>query len=302
MDPPPEMVPANPSPALAQVSIERIAGALVGSGLWFDLGALIVRVQSDSPDLPHQLQAAYGHYPIVEDADWADVHCRVDRATGLRRWIRPQVNFWSDARTVFAPFPADSPLPMFEWGCNWLIGQRTHQLLLLHAATLERDGLALLMPALPGSGKSTLAAALSQRGWRLLSDEFGACDPECGLIVPVLKPVALKNESIEVLRAFAPEGRFGPVFPNTRKGRVVHLAPQASAVALRKSKPRPGAVVLPRWEAGRATSWKRLSQDTAFSALAFNAFNYRAGRERFQRRTCHRPLVPGLGTRIQRSR
>jgi predicted ATPase len=32
---------------------------------------------------------------------------------------------------------------------------------------VERDGHALILPAMPGSGKSTLTAALVQRGWRL---------------------------------------------------------------------------------------------------------------------------------------
>ena len=50
-----------------------------------------------------------------------------------------------------------------------------NDLLLLHAG-VERDGLALICPP-SWSGKSTLTAALSLRGWRLLSDEFGAFDP-----------------------------------------------------------------------------------------------------------------------------
>jgi hypothetical protein len=43
--------------------------------------------------------------------------------------------------------------------------------------------------------------------------------------------VALKNESIGVIRAFAPQALLGPDFPKTRKGTVAHLAASAMAVA-----------------------------------------------------------------------
>jgi len=41
----------------------------------------------------------------------------------------------------------------------------------IHAAALERDGQALLLPALPGGGKTTLAISLVRAGLRLLSDD-----------------------------------------------------------------------------------------------------------------------------------
>jgi HprK-related kinase A len=182
--------------------------------------------------------------------------------------------FRCDGRQPFEPFPADSPLPLFEWGCNALIGRRLNDLLLLHAGVVERDGLALLLPALPGSGKSTLTAALSQRGWRLLSDEFGAFDSESGTFRAVLKPIALKNQSIGVIRRFAPQAAFGPEFPKTRRGTVAHLAPPHDAVARRHEHARPGAVVLPKWIAGSPTRFEPLTENVVFPALAFNAFNY----------------------------
>lgn len=259
---------------LAGVPTEHVHEALGGEGLWFDIGAAVLRVQGHAPALAPQLQTVYGQFPFIDRADWADVHCRIDPARGLRRWLRPQVLLWADGSIQFEPFPADSPLPLMEWGCNWLIGQHLNDLLLLHAGTLERDGRALILPALPGSGKSTLSAALAQRGWRLLSDEFGAYDLQHDTFRAVLKPVALKNESIDVMRRFAPQAIMGPVFPKTRKGSVAHLAASADAVARRHECARPGAIVLPRWQAGSPTVWRELPPHAAFSSLAFNAFNY----------------------------
>lgn len=259
---------------LAGTAGDSLTRSLTGSGLWLDVGAATIRVQGDSPQFAGQLRRVYGQFPFMDSGDWADIHVRVDRETGVRRWFRPQIVFRCDGRASFEPFPADSPLPLFEWGCNWLIGHRLNDLLLLHAGALERDGLALILPATPGSGKSTLTAALSLRGWRLLSDEFGAYDPDNGVFKPVLKPIALKNESIGVIRRFAPHAVFGPEFPKTRKGTVAHLAASADAVGRRHEVARPGAVVLPKWQAGSDTRWEPVQEHMLFPALAFNAFNY----------------------------
>ncbi len=234
----------------------------------------MLRLRSDSPWLPRQLQEVYRAFPLVCDGQWADLHVRMNRGQGLRRWIAPQVVFSSDGVQPFEPFRADSPLPLFEWGGNWLIGQRLNDLLLLHAGIVERNGLALLLPALPGSGKSTLTAALSLSGWRLLSDEFGAYDPAQRAFRAMLKPVALKNASIDVIERFAPHARLGPRFAKTRKGTVAHLGADAAAVASRHRVALAGAVILPRWVAGSPTKLEPLSPDRLFPALAFNAFNY----------------------------
>lgn len=259
---------------LGDTKLSDVRHALNGKGLWLDVGSAVVRVRSTSKHLATQLQRAYCAFPFVSEGQWADEHVDIRRSGGLRRWVRPQISFWCDGVSPFEPFPADNALPLFEWGCNWLIGQRTNHLLLLHAGAVERDGLALVMPATPGSGKSTLTAALAMRGWRLLSDEFGAFDPARGHFRAMLKPVALKNQSIEVIRRFAPNAIFGPVFPNTRKGDVSHLAALPDAVARRHEAAAPGAFLLPKWQAGSATHLEPLSENRLFPALAFNAFNY----------------------------
>jgi len=259
---------------LAQVGQADMVRALAGRGLWIDLGAASLHVQSDSAPFAAQLQRTYGEFPFVDSADWADIHVQILRAKRLRRWLKPQVILHCDGQQPFEPFSSGMPLPLFEWGCNWLIGRRLNDLLLLHAGALEKHGFALVLPAMPGSGKSTLTAALALRGWRLLSDEFGAFDPDTGCFRALLKPVALKNESIDVIRRFAPQAVFGPEFPNTRKGTVTHLAPAKEAVARRHETAQPGAFVLPKWEAGSATRWEPLGEHALFPALAFNAFNY----------------------------
>ena len=252
-----------------------LRGALASPGLCIDLGAAVMRVRSNVPALVPAVQAVYAEHRLVTSADFIDLHIDILRPGGPRRWLRPQAVLHCDGGAPFDPFPAANALPLLEWGANWLIGQRMNHLLLLHAGALEKDGCALLLPALPGSGKSTLTAAMSLRGWRLLSDEFGAWDPRAPGFRAMLKPVALKNESIGVIRRFAPAAPIGPEFPKTRKGTVAHLAADATAVARRHEVVRSGAFILPRWQAGSALHLEPIDPQALFGALAFNAFNYR---------------------------
>jgi len=265
---------AAPLP-LGQASLAQVRAVLRGPGLCLDLGATVLRVRSDAPVLAAGLQSVYREHPLAPALPWVDIDLRVDRARGARRWLRPLVRLRAESAHPFEPFPADTALPLFEWGANWMIGLRLHDRLLLHAGALERDGRALLLPAMPGSGKSTLTAALSLRGWRLLSDEFGAWDLRQRHFTALLKPVALKNESIDVIRRFAPDAALGPVFEKTRKGTVAHLAASADAVRRRHAPAQPGAFVLPQWQAGAATQLEPVDAHALFGALAFNAFNYR---------------------------
>ena len=265
---------AAPRRSLLEVTTTDIQAALAGDGLFLDVGLAVMRVRSRVPSLPAALQSVYRHFEFQTAAPWADLHIDLVPGQGLRRWLRPQAIFRSDSEQPFEPFPADTALPLMEWGANFLIGRRFNNLLLLHAGVVEKDGFCLVMPALPGSGKSTLTAALSLSGWRLLSDEFGALDVQRGSFRPALKPAALKNDSIQVIRHFAPHAELGPEFPRTRKGTVAHLAPSKQAVLACNDHAWPGAVVLPRWQAGHVTELTPIQPQMAFSTLAFNAFNY----------------------------
>ena len=244
------------------------------SGVWIDYGACVVRVRSPMATFAAQVGLLYRNFRLSRGREFADYHVSVDFGRGLRRYLRPTCRFGIDGVEPFEPFPVGNALPMFEWGVNWCFAQRGNQFVLLHAGVLARGGRAVIMAATPGSGKSTLTAAMMLRGYRLLSDEFGVLDPSTGELRPMLKPVALKNRSIDVIRGFSPDAVIGPVFCGTRKGDVAHLAPDAASAAATGRNARPALVIFPRFVAGGRLQLKPQPPEQAFSRLAFNSFNY----------------------------
>jgi HprK-related kinase A len=163
---------------------------------------------------------------------------------------------------------------MLEWGLNWCVSSYCHQYLILHAAVIERGGQAVLLPAPPGSGKSTLCAGLVASGWRLLSDELCLIDPATLEIVPLARPISLKNASIEVISRFAPALRMGPRVSDTAKGTVAHLKLPTESVLRQADSARPRWIVLPRYVQGAPAALEPLSKGRAFMQLAESAFNY----------------------------
>lgn len=240
-----------------------------------DYGAATVRVRSALPDFAKVFSLVYGSFEALpSETELAEYHIRLQGGRGFRALIGRQSRFLIDGVEPFDPFPEMGSLPLFEWGVNWCFGQRANQYVLLHAGALALNDRAVIMAAPPGSGKSTLAAAMMLRGFRLLSDEFGVLRPDTADLVAMLKPVALKNQSVEVIRAFSRKAVIGPLFTGTRKGDVAHLAPDDVSVDMVHRPARPGLVLFPEYESGAGLDARLLPGEEAFARLAFNSFNY----------------------------
>jgi HprK-related kinase A len=261
---------------LADASEAHLADALAGSGIGIDFGAARARLQSDLPALPALLRTVHGAYELERPDGMFDVSVRLRRAHGPRAWLRPQIELLCDGVRDFEPFPADTPLPLLEWGTNYALATRLYCYLLLHAGVVERGGRAIVMPAMPGSGKSTLTAALSLRGFRLLSDEFGVVRLSDSRLIAMLRPVALKNASIDVITGLAPAAAMGPRYPKTHKGTVAHLAPLPAHVDARHVPAEPALVIFPRFVATAGVELEPVPRARAFARLAVNSFNYDA--------------------------
>lgn len=245
------------------------------SGITLRSGPFAVTIRSDIPAFAKTLQLAYGTLSLVDD-EVACPHFRVAvlRQRGLRGYFRPQAVFAFEGLRPFDPYPMDQAFPLFEWGLNWVIATTAHQYLLLHSAVVERHGQAVILPATPGSGKSTLCAALVSRGWRLLSDEFGLLNPENRMILPFPRAAPLKNNSIDVIRAYAPDANLGPRFERTRKGTVEHLFPPQDALARQQEAAVPSLIVFPRYNESSQLATRVEAPEKALVRLINNSFNY----------------------------
>lgn len=259
---------------VASLSRSQLEARLAGPGLTVRTGPFASRIHSAIPQVADGIELLYGAYPLLGDGDFADFHVGLRRPGGLHRWYKPQVSFDLDGLVPFEPLPEAHAFPMLEWGLNWCISTRAHAYLMIHAAVVERDGLAAILPAPPGSGKSTLCAALVHRGWRLLSDELALFCPRDGRLLPVPRPVSLKNRSIEVIRDYVAGAVLSAPVSNTTKGTVAHLKAPPASVARAGESARPAWIVFPKYEAGAATSLEAIPRARAFFRVADNAFNY----------------------------
>ncbi len=243
-------------------------------GLTLVTGPFRFRLQSRRPGVLRGLRTLYDQFPVEEDSGFRDFHARVDLTPGLRGWLKPQVDFWYDTATPFKPLPANHDFALLEWGMNWCIASHAHHYLQLHAAVLERNGQAVILPGDPGAGKSTLTAALALSGWRLLSDELTLIDRDDGMIVALARPISLKNQSIAIIQSFDAGAVMGEAALDTHKGTVAHLRPPVDSVARVDEKARAAHIVFPRWRAGAKTRLSHHSKTDAFMHAANHAFNY----------------------------
>lgn len=163
---------------------------------------------------------------------------------------------------------------MLEWGLNWCVSSYANLYLIIHAAVVEKAGFAAILPAPPGSGKSTLCAALINRGWRLLSDELTLIRISDGKIVPLPRPVSLKNSSIDIIRDYVANGVFSRKVMDTMKGTISHLKPPLDSVARAGEVAQPGWIIFPRYQPDAPPKLTELPQSRAFMRVAENAFNF----------------------------
>lgn len=192
------------------------------------------------------LEALYADYP--RDGGVPDYTVRLEPERLWRQFIRPSVVIRGDHILPDAlPLPLAQGLLAAEMGMNLQLALGERRFLLLHAASVERDGRGLVLTGESGSGKSTLSALLGARGWRFMGDEFVLLDPESGAMMPFPRPVSLKNASIAALEAILPDARFGPRLIGTPKGDICHLKPDPAAIAAMHIPAMPRLILFPRF-------------------------------------------------------
>jgi HprK-related kinase A len=263
-----------PGGVVADLTPSEFVNRATSDGLMVRIGPFNAHIRTSVRELTEPLMRLYADYPLLTKDEIFSFRVELNRARNFPHFYRSMVRFSVEGRLLHEDMPTSQALAVLEWGINLVIAMRAHHFLILHSAVLERNGIGLLLPAAPGFGKSTLCAALAHRGWRLLSDEFGLVRPGSSRIESVPRPIALKNESIDVLRAFAPDAVIGPSIVGTRKGTVAHVKAPSSSVEMQAKMAAAKLVVFPRWQDGASLEIDSLSKSDGFMMVAMNAFNY----------------------------
>ena len=264
---------------VTDLPLPSLADRLAGPGLRLRTGPLVSEIRSGMPAIAESIRLLYAEHPVAEADDFADFHVSLHQ----QRWWKPQVRFRFEDSIPFHPLQAEQAFAMLEWGLNWCVSQHCHQYLLVHAAVVERDGRALALPGPTGSGKSTLCAGLVSRGWRLLSDELMLIDPANGEVVPLPRPIGLKNGGIDAIRRFNPAAVIGRTAHDTLKGAVSHLKAPAESVRAAGNRAVPAWVVFPRYDQRMGSALQPVRKGQAFRRLAECSFNYHLhGRRGFE--------------------
>ena len=265
------------------LSRAELAHRLTNIGVRVRIGPVVAAIRSAFPTVHEGIALHYPEHHLLPDREFADFHLAVEPASHVPRWLRPQAVFRFGGTSPFKPLPSEQAFALLEWGINWSIATHCHQYLILHAAVVAKEDRALVLPAPPGSGKSTVCAALVARGWRLLSDELTVIEPSTGCLVPLPRPISLKNRSIDAVRAFWPDAVVGRLVHETLKGTVGYVRPPAASVSAAARCARPRWIVLPRYAKDESTRLTPLSKTAAFMQLVENAFNYDVhGRQGFE--------------------
>lgn len=259
---------------IRDLSHERLAALLAGDGVRARMGPFVFAMRTTLPELVAPIGLLYAHYPLEEQETFIDFEVAVLPRPWPRKGWKRKAEFWIDGQKTFSAFDRKLALPMFEWAINWCVFTRPHQFLVLHAAVLEKNDLAVILPGKPGAGKSTFCTGLSLRGWRLLSDEVCVMRPPGIELIPVPRPIGLKEGSIGVIQRYEPAAVMGPATPGTRKGTVAHLQVDQEAVDKGERIAQPRCIVFPSYQAGAGVQLQPHDKAQTLLRVAQDAFNY----------------------------
>jgi HprK-related kinase A len=239
-----------------------------------DVGQYLFRVDSAPSIVKANLKLMYGDAISNSALAPADYTVSLKHDSLLRKFLKPQVTFYLGSNSPFKPLPASQSYPVMEWGMNWCIAATDFNRLIVHAAVLVKNNKAIVFPATPGSGKSTLSAYFALNGWQLYSDEMAIIDLESLKVMPLFRPVCLKNESISLIKEWFPQSILTGIAKDTQKGDVAHLKVNSFAEYKKFLPADIVAIVFPKYQENTETEPYKINKIAGFEKLAANSFNY----------------------------
>lgn len=159
------------------------------------------------------------------------------------------------------------------WDVHQLVPNNARDFLFLHAGAVERDGGALVLPAVMDSGKSSLVTALLRSGWSYLSDELGSIDPVTGRVHPFPKRISLDRSTLGFFPGLEERLSDGGGSPTSDR----FVTPEDVGAAVAGPVP-PRWLVFPTPDFDGEARLTKLTSAAATERMARNSFNlYRYG-------------------------
>jgi hypothetical protein len=241
---------------------------LVSSGSCYSLVDCTWQVSCPNPGLTQKVLACFSH--LTCNASEIDLQFALaESATGL--------TLSAGDRLIQTGMGKDQWLPWLMADLFQALCAKQAERLLLHAAALVRDGLALLLPAEAGSGKSTLSMALAATGWTVYSDELAPIDPVTLKVGSFPLPVGIKHRSIAALDPWYP-GLAEVATHRRADGQLVrYLGAAELSLASRHAAPVDvQRLIFPRYDPMAKTALQRLDPLSALEMLAATGSSQRS--------------------------
>jgi hypothetical protein len=220
------------------------------------------RVRLYDAELGRYVEEVYAALP--EGRPDARCYSLIDRGPG-ERGARRYALYWDDERVELTN-TLQRGLALLLWHVNQEAVRATvGSHVVLHAAGAERDGVTVLLPAAMEAGKTTTVAGLLRAGFRYLTDEAVALDPDTLAALPFHKPLSIDAGSWEVLADLRPDD----------PERVLaqwQVAPTSVAPLCSDVVPR--VIVAPQYVAGASTELLPITRGAMLAHLAGCCFAF----------------------------
>ena len=142
---------------VGDLGVEHLAAELAGDGVAIRWGPFVSRIVSRLPELAAPIHLLYADFSIEPPGSICDFHIC------LRPRFLRQAELLIGGDRVHRPFLRRYALTMLEWGMNSCVYGFSHQFLIIHAAVVEHQGRALLLPGRPGAGRRRRPTSSSPR-------------------------------------------------------------------------------------------------------------------------------------------
>lgn len=224
------------------------------------LPGIAAGIQTNDPAFAQHLGKLFDLSPPVLLSDTPIVY---EAAKGENRWTVSH----RDERLYEGDDLDAAIIALYGHLYEWFVPRSKH--FLLHAGVVGRGDEGVVFVGAQESGKSTLTAVFVANGWRALSDDVGALDPNARRVFPyprhlLLRPDTLRRnpylaDSLEILHQL---DAYGELVFVSRPRRPTQ--PTAAHLSM---------IVFPRW--AQETYAERLSPGAAAVRLMDNSLNLR---------------------------